>query len=128
MLIHPLLRLAVTEPHLLGNHVSAYAALVGDEVTSVSTSWLIRIGLYLGALLLGAIGLILVGVALLLRASISSIDYPAGWALVVVPLAPFVIAAVCVMFARSKPIEKAFDKVKQQLDADMAMLREVTAP
>jgi hypothetical protein len=127
-MIHPLLRLAATEPHLLGDHVEAYAALVGEEVTKVSTSWATRLGLYAAALVLGAVGLVLIGVALLLVATLPASGYPAPWALVVVPLAPIVIALGCVLVARSKPIEKAFDAVKRQLNADMAMLREVSAP
>ena len=51
-MIHPLLRLAATEPHLLGDHVEAYAALVGEEVAKVSTSWATRLGLYAAALVL----------------------------------------------------------------------------
>ena len=127
MIIHPLLKLALTQPHLLGDHVEAYAALVGEETKKVSSSLAVRIGLYAGAGVLALIGLVLVGVALLLRASISSVDYPAGWALWVVPLTPFVIAAVMVLVARSKPIEKAFDAVKKQAKADMDLLREVSS-
>ena len=62
-MIHPLLRLAATQPHLIGDHVGNYATLVGEEVNKVSTSWLTRIGLYIGALVLFSIGLALVGVA-----------------------------------------------------------------
>jgi hypothetical protein len=126
-MIHPLLRLAATQPHLLGDHVEAYAALVGEEVSKVSTSLMMRAGLYLGALVLFAIGLIFVGVALMLRATVPASDYSAGWALFVVPLTPFVLSAICVVVARAKPIEKAFDTIKKQLNADMAMLREVSA-
>lgn len=127
-MIHPLLRLAATEPHLLGDHVEAYAALVGEEVTKVSTSWATRFALYLAALLMVAISLVLVGVALLLCATLPASSYPAPWLMVVVPLVPFVIAAVCALVARSRPSEKAFDAVRKQLNADMAMLREVGAP
>jgi len=126
-MIHPLLRLAATQPHLLGDHVEAYAALVGEEVGKVSTSLMMRVGLYLGALVLFAIGLTLVGVALMLRGTVPATDYSAGWALFVVPLTPFVLGAICVVVARAKPIEKPFDTVKKQLNADMAMLREVSA-
>lgn len=77
--------------------------------------------------LLALVGLVLVGIALLLRASISSVDYPAEWALLVVPLTPFVIAAVMVFVARSKPIEKAFDTVKKQMKSDMDLLRDVSS-
>ena len=127
-MIHPLLRLAATEPQLLGDHVEAYAALVGEELGRASSSWVMRVGLYVVALAMVCVGLVLIGVALLLAASVPSSEYPATWALFIVPLAPFVIAAVCVFVARSKPIASAFDKIKSQLDADMAMLREVSAP
>ena len=127
MIIHPLLKLAMTQPHLLGDHVEAYAALVGEEAKKVSSSLALRIGLYAGAGVLALIGLVLVGVALLLRASISSVDYPAGWALLVVPLTPFVIAGVMVFIARSKPIENAFDTVKNQIRSDMDLLREASS-
>ena len=127
-MIHPLLRLAATEPHLLGDHVEAYAALVGEEVSRASTSWAMRIGLYIAGLAMVAVGLVLVGVALLLVATIPATGFPAPWALVVVPLAPFVIAAVCLFVARSTPMSSAFDKIRSQLNADMAMLREVSVP
>lgn len=126
-MIHPLLRLAATQPHLIGDHVENYAALVGEEVNKVSTAWLTRIGLYFGALVLCAVGLVLVGVALMLRATVPASDYSAGWALVVVPLSPFVIGAICVVVARARPIESAFATVKKQINADMAMLREVAS-
>jgi cytochrome bd-type quinol oxidase subunit 2 len=128
IMIHPLLRLAATEPHLIGDHVEAYAALVGEEVHKVSTSWATRIGLYVGALFLGALGLVLVGVALLLCASLPSSAYPAPWAMIVVPLVPLAGAVVCLLIARSKRIENGFDTLKKQINADMAMLREVSAP
>ncbi len=127
-MIHPLLRLAATEPQLLGDHVEAYAALVGEEVSRASTSWAMRIGLYVVAVAMLGVGLVLVGVALLLVATIPGSEFPATWALVVVPLVPFVVATICVVAARSKPIGSAFEKIKSQLNADMAMLREVSMP
>jgi hypothetical protein len=126
-MIHPLLRLAATQPHLIGDHVENYAALVGEEVNKVSTAWLTRIGLYVGAIVLFSVGLVLVGVAVMLRATVPATDYSAGWALIVVPLTPFVLAAICVVVARTKPIENAFATVKKQINADMAMLREVAS-
>ena len=126
-MIHPLLRLAATQPHLIGDHVENYAALVGEEVNKVSTSWLTRIGLYVGALVLLSVGLVLIGVALMLRATVAETDYSAGWALFVVPLTPFVLGAICILVARAKPIENAFATVKHQINADMAMLREVAS-
>ena len=104
-MIHPLLRLAATEPHLLGDHVEAYAALVGEEVSKVSTSLITRVALYGAALCMVAVGLVLVGVALLFCAAVPSSGYPAPWAMFVVPLVPFVLAARCASWspARSRP-------------------------
>lgn len=126
-MIHPLLRLAASQPHLLGDHVGAYASLVTSEVGKASTAWITRIGLLVAGGVLGCIGLILVGVALLLCAALPASDFPAPWALFVIPLTPIALAGACALFARSKPIENAFAKVKHQLDADLSMLREVGA-
>jgi hypothetical protein len=126
-MIHPLLRLAASQPQLLGDHVEAYADLVGEEVGKISTSLMTRVGLYAGAAVLLMVGLVLVGVALMLRATVPASDYVAGWALVVVPLTPLLVGAICVAVARARPAEKAFDGLKKQLNADMAMLREVSA-
>lgn len=127
-MIHPLLRLAASEPHLLGEHVEAYAALLGEEAKDLSASWIRRIVLYAVAGVMALVGLILVGVSLLFWAAVPTGQYNAGWALVVIPLVPLVIAAACAFAARSKPIAAAFEKVRQQLNADVAMLREVNAP
>ncbi len=126
-MIHPLLRLAVSQPHLLGDHVEAYASLVGEEVSRYSTSWMVRIGLYMVCLCMVGVGLVLVGVALLLCAAVPASEYPATWAMFVIPLTPFVIAVACVIAARMTSVGEPFDEVRKQMQADMAMLREVSA-
>ena len=125
-MIHPLLRLIATEPHLLGDHVEAYAELVGDEVKKTSSAWGLRIGLYLAALCLFGVGLVLTGIALMLWGALPSLGEQV-WLLVAVPGVTFAAMVGCVLFARSRPIESGFDNVKKQLNADMAMLREVSA-
>jgi hypothetical protein len=127
-MIHPLLRLIATEPQILGDHVEAYAELVGDEVRKTSGAWAMRLGLYLGALSLLGIGLVFTGVALMLWAALPPSGLQAPWVLVAVPAITFVAALVCAIQARRTPIGSAFDNVKKQLSADMAMLREVSAP
>lgn len=124
MLIHPLLRLAIKEPHLLVDHLSAYAALAGQELSKTSSSLALRTGLYAGAGVMTLLGLFLVGVALLLMAATPSEDHTT-WALIVVPLTPLVVAAGLVVMARGKPVEKAFETLKQQVDKDLALLKEV---
>jgi hypothetical protein len=127
-MIHPLLRLIATEPQILGDHVEAYAELVGDEVKKTSSAWSLRIALYLAALALGCVALVLAGVAVMLWATLPPSGFQVPWLLVAVPVVGFVAAIVCVLLARRNPVENAFDNVKRQLSADMAMLREVSAP
>ena len=127
-MIHPLLRLITTEPQLLGDHVEAYADLVGEEAKKTASAWGLRLGLYAAALCLLGVALVLTGVAIMLWAIVPAADIQAPWALIAVPAITFVLAIACFMYARSNPVENAFDNVKKQLGADMAMLREVSAP
>jgi hypothetical protein len=126
-LIHPVLKLIATEPQLVGDHVEAYAELVGEEISKVSSGWIRRIALWAVAGLLAAIGLVLLGVALIVWAATPDGDLRSVWLLVAVPVVPLVGAGICAMSARAHTIGNAFDTVKAQLNADMAMLREVSS-
>lgn len=126
--MHPLLRLLASEPQILGDHVSAYAEMVGDEVRKTGSAVGRRVALYGVAAVLFLVGLIFVGTALMLWAAIPAGDIHAPWLLVVVPLVPLIAGAVCFFSARKNPVESAFDKVKAQVNADMAMLREIAQP
>ncbi|MEP7303589.1 MAG: phage holin family protein [Caldimonas sp.] len=127
-MIHPLLRLIATQPQILGDHVEAYAELVGDEVKKTGAAWSLRLGLYVAALALIGVGLVLAGVAIMLWAALPSSGFQSPWLLVIVPAVTFVAAVACILFARRSPVESAFDNVRKQLSEDMAMLREVSAP
>src|SRR5471032_1824378 len=98
-MIHPLLKLIATEPQILGDHVEAYAELVGDEVRKTSSAWSLRIALYLAALALACVALVLTGVALMLWATLPPAGFQVPWVLVAVPAAGFVAAIVCVLLA-----------------------------
>jgi len=124
-MIHPLLRLLVKQPRLLTEHVEAYAHLVGDEVSKVSTMWIMRIVLYVAGGVLALLGLIFVGVALMLFGAVPWSDMEHGWLLIVVPLVPLLAAGVCIWRARAPSSHDVVATVKAQLNADMAMLREV---
>lgn len=126
-MIHPLLHLIATKPHLIGDHVEAYTELVSAEVSKASRLWTARVAYYAVALLLLSSGLVFVGVALMLWAVVPPGNMNVPWLLVVVPLVPLVAGAFCVLRARSVPEKSAFESVKEQLSADWAMLREVSA-
>ena len=127
-MIHPLLKLIATEPEILGDHVEAYAELVGDEVRKTGNAWAARLAWYAAALCLLGVGLVFAGVALMLWAALPQSGFQSPWVLVAVPAVTLAAALLCAFLARRSPIESAFDNVKKQLSADMAMLREVSTP
>lgn len=126
-MIHPLLHLIATKPHLLGDHVEAYAELIGAEVHKTSQSWIMRGVYYAAALFLLSAGLIFVGVALMLWAVVPADTMNTPWLLVVVPVVPIAAGVFCVLRGGASSAPSAFDTVKEQLNADFAMLREVSA-
>jgi len=127
-MIHPLFRLIASQPQLLADHLEAYAELVGQEVGSITKQWKRRSLMMAAAVGCIVLAVILGGVALLLWAAIPTADMPAAWGLIAVP-GVLVIAAVALMFGAKSSVDtaKAFDKIRQQLRADAAMLREVKA-
>ena len=102
--------------------------MVGEEVKKTGSAWGMRLALFGAALCLVGVALVLTGVAVMLWAALPSSGFQAPWVLVAVPVVTLVAAVSCVLMARRKPVESAFDNVKKQLSADMAMLREVSAP
>lgn len=123
-MIHPLLRLAATRPELLAEHAQGYAELVGAELACTLRT-LRRRTVYasLGLALLG-IGATLGGVAVLLWAVTPPGDLQSPWAMVAVPALPLVVGAWCLMQARAGVLGEGLDTVREQLAADMALLRE----
>ena len=123
-MIHPLLHLIATKPQLLGDHVEAYAELVGAEVGATSKMWISRIVFYAVSLFLLSAGLIFAGVALMLWAVVPPDNMNWPWLLIVVPL---IAGVFCIMKARANADRQPFETVKKQLSEDMAMLRDVSA-
>ena len=126
-MIHPLLQLIAREPDLLGEHAGAYAELLATEIEKTSRSWQAWLALYAIALFLLAVGIVFTGVALMLwaLAPLATMNLP--WLLVLVPLAPLLAGSVCLSRARARPKYAGLAVVKEQLGADLAMLRTVTA-
>lgn len=123
-MLHPLLHLVATQPHLLGEHAQAYAELVAQEVSTASSAWKRRAAL--GALGLCCVGVaaVLVGVSVMLWAVVPATQIHAPWALFAAPLAPIVLAIGCLLAASGHSEGSSFENLRQQMKADMAMLRE----
>lgn len=126
-MLHPLLHVLATRPHLIADHVEAYAELVGDEVGKASTALVRRVALYAAAGISGAMGVIFAGIAVMLWGSLPSDGMPMAWLLILVPAVPLIGAGVCLAMAMAKSDRSGFQKVKEQFTADMFLLREVGA-
>jgi len=126
-MIHPLLQLIATKPHLLGDHVHAYTELIGAEVGKTSKMWISRAVYFGAAAFLLLMGLLFVGIALMLWAVVPPDEMNAPWLLILVPVVPIVAGAFCFFRAKADNKQAAFDTIKEQLQADMDMLREVSA-
>lgn len=122
--MHPLFHLIATRPQLLAEHMEAYAELVSADMGIVSASWKRGALLNAGALVCLLLAAILGGVALMLWAVIPVAQMQAPWALWAVPLPLFAIALACFVSAHAPPESRAFDNLRRQVKADMALLRE----
>lgn len=123
--MHPLLQLIATKPQLVFDHVEAYGELITSEARYISAVWKRRALLTGIALCSLAVGVVLAGVALMLWAVIPAAQIQAPWALLVAPVVPIALALACMVYARSQREDNAFATIKEQVSADLTMLREV---
>jgi uncharacterized membrane protein YqjE len=126
-MLHPLLHLVTSQPHLLAEHAEAYAELFGEELSAASAQWKRKAILNAVALCGLGVGVVLAGVALMLWAVIPPADIQAPWALIVAPLLPLLGAVACLLAARQGTGTGSFATMREQVKADMAMLRQVSA-
>ena len=126
-MIHPLFRLIVSDPQLLADHVEAYSELVAEEVGAVTTQWKKRAALHAVSLACIVVTVVLAGVSVMLWAVVPVDNMNAPWALVVAPGIPLALAVWAHFAAKAPVAEHAFKAIREQLAADAAMLRGVTA-
>ena len=125
-MIHPLFRVIARQPHLLVEHAQAYAALLSEQLGEAAHSIKQRAILMAIAGVLMFVGVIFIGVAFMLwGASDGSMRAP--WALFVAPLVPLGAGVVCLLAAKGKASVSPMAKVREQMDADISMLREAAA-
>lgn len=124
---HGLLHLITTRPELLADHAQAYAELAAADIDQASAAWKRQVRLAAVALCSLCVAAVLAGVALMLWAVVPAAQIHAPWALWLVPLLPVVLAAGCFALARAAGGARPFLNLKQQLHADLAMLRGVGA-
>lgn len=127
-MIYPLLRLIATRPQLLLDHCEAYADLLIAETTQASAHWSRKAVLTLAAACSVGVAAVLTGVAVMIWAVTPVITGPISLALTGAPLVPWILALGCVIAARSRGNGGNMEVLRQQLSADMALLREKAGP
>lgn len=123
-MIHPLVRLLVTRPDMLADHVGAYAELASAEAREAAAMLRARAIFMAAAAAFATLGLVLGGVALLLVAALPLQAMPAPWVLAALPLGLLAVAGACLLALRQKPIANSFALLRQQMAQDAALLRE----
>lgn len=127
-MIHPVFRLAASQPQLLAEHAAAYAGLVSEELAVCSAGLKRRLALQL----IGAAGLlaaaVLAGVALLLWASLPDASFRTPWLLVVTPVLPGFLGAWALWKAQERDSSEPFASLRWQLAQDAALLRMPSPP
>lgn len=124
-MIHPLFHLIATRPQLLVDHAEAYGELAGEELAKLTARWRRRIALTAVALCCVGVAATLGGVALMLWAVIPAANIQAPWALFAAPALPALVALWCASESRRDGGD-SFNELKQQIAADLLMLREVS--
>ena len=127
-MIHPLFRLIAAQPHMVAEHIEAYSDLVLEEMEAMGRRWKRQVLLLCIALAAVVLTAVLFGVALMLYAVTPEASLRFPWLLVAVPLVPALITVACLFAARSQAPTESLKNIRQQFAADVAMLREVSAP
>jgi hypothetical protein len=125
--VHPLLRAAVLQPHLLFEHVSAYGAVLAEEGALAASAWRRQLAWQLAAGAGIAIGLVLAGVAAMLWAVVPEVPPGRAWVLLAVPLLPWLVAAWALRQASRRAAHAPFLALRRQAGADLNLLRGLPA-
>ncbi len=127
-MLHPVFRLAASQPQLLAEHAAGYAGLLAEEVASSGAHIKRRITLQIIGLLSLMVAGILGGVAVLLWASLPPASLQQPWLLWFTPLVPAVLGALAILTAKNREAPPAFATLREQFAQDASLLRRTTAP
>ncbi len=129
-MMRPILQLMATEPELLTDHLQSYAELLGEEVGTFQGQFKRHWIMFAVLALLATVTLILGGVALMLwlitpHAQLQQLEVP--WALWLVPLGMAALCAVIAVIMKQEQRTPGFQVLRQQIAADLAMLKQATS-
>lgn len=123
-MLHPIYTTLLRRPELVADHVVNYAALVREEGAQAGRTLVGRLIAVVLAALSAVLALGLAGVALMLGAMHGEFH----WVLVAVPLALALLALGCGWAASRPTLQRGFEDLRIQLEADLQALRRAGAP
>ena len=126
-MFHPLIKMLVSRPEMLAEHVGAYAELAAAEAAQAVDHARNKVIVGAAAAVLALVGLVLVGVAALLCAALPTSEMPAPWLLVAVPAVPLLAAIGAALWLRSRPVSASFALLREQMARDSELVREAHA-
>ncbi|MBP6765852.1 MAG: hypothetical protein KA141_12680 [Rubrivivax sp.] len=127
-MLHPALHVLATRPLWLAEHAEAYSDLAAAELADAATQarWAVtRAAVGLCAL---GVAATLAGVALMLWAVLPSLPPATAWALWAAPGAPLAVALLVWALQLRAARVSCFSVLRQQWQADLALLRGAAAP
>lgn len=123
-MLHPVVHLLATRPQWLAEHLDAYGELAAAELSDAAAQGLRSLLLAAVALCALGVAVTLAGVAVMLWVVMSVPSGPTSWALLITPAVPLCVALVCLALRRLWQRGDLFAVLVQQLQADVALLRE----
>lgn len=126
-MIHPVFKLLLARPELLGRHLGAYLALAEAEAAQALAAWRWRLMVALAGAVLGVAAVGLGGVAALLAAALPLASMPLPWLLWALPGGLLLAALACAAVLVRQPSVAVFDSLREQSAADLALLQEAGA-
>lgn len=121
-MVHPLVKIATTRPHLLAEHASAYAELLADEVMTTAAQLKRRLIFELVGLNCLVVAAILIGVAAMLWAALPPGSVGSPWVLASAPAVPLAVGLWALTTGGSIAPADPFAVLRRQLAADAAVL------
>lgn len=122
--VHPLLRLVVERPHLLAEHVSAYAVVLAEEGVLAASQWRRRFLWQAIAGAFAALALTLAGVAAMLWVALPRSTPEVAWVFVAVPALALLASVAAALVALRAGTGVAFAGLRRHAAADLALIRE----
>ncbi|MES2189198.1 MAG: hypothetical protein V4454_03690 [Pseudomonadota bacterium] len=118
-MLHPLFSTVIQRPDLVIDHVSAYVALLDQEVGAMGTHVVGRLVAWVLFVLGGFLFLSLTGIAIML----GFLQNHFHWMLIVVPGVALLITVAAFLKVRHPLPSKYFPELRAQLDSDVDALR-----